>query len=102
MSHDSHVTRGQMEDISEIIQIIILPGRHDQRRHGKLPRGQPAVLDADPGGQGALVLGGQRHRQDRADHDHGHGDQGEGDTGHWRWSRWPPPVTITTVCVPHF
>ena len=80
MSHDSHVTRGQMEDISEIIQVIISPGRHDQRRHGKLPRGQPAVLDADPGGQGALVLGGQRHRQDRADHDHGDGDQGEDST----------------------
>ena len=59
---------------------MIFSGRYDQRSHCQLLGRQSPVLDADPGGQGSVVLGGQRHRQDRADHDHGDGDQGEDST----------------------
>ena len=63
--------------LREVGDVPAVPGGHAECRDGQLPRGQPAVLDADPGGQGALGLRGRRHRQDRPDHDHGARHQGK-------------------------
>lgn len=70
-----------------------IPGGHAARGHRQLPRRQPAVLDADPGGQGTVGVRGVGHRQNRTDHDHGPGHQGRGEQvrhagAQLRGSRW--------------
>ena len=35
--------------LREVGDLPAVPGQHAQRRHRKLPRRQPPVLDADPG-----------------------------------------------------
>ena len=35
--------------LREVCDVPAVPGGHAERRDGQLPRGQPAVLDADPG-----------------------------------------------------
>ena len=35
--------------LREVRDVPAVPGEHAERRDGQLPRGQPAVLDADPG-----------------------------------------------------
>ena len=35
--------------LREVRDVPAVPGEHAERRDGQLPRGQPAVLDADSG-----------------------------------------------------
>ena len=65
--------------LREVRHLSAFPGEHVERRHRKLSRRQPAVLDADPIRKRALVKRGERDRQDRPDDDHGPRHQGRGE-----------------------